>query len=133
MAEEKTWSNVGKYRSQAALDRAINDYFAECDKNEVLYGEAGLALALDFTQEHMRNIYDGKANKPARESIQKAYLRIQNQIETDPRYRDKSMVSKSIFLLKQARLGGYQDKMEAKQDISVNVKMGKNMDEDDFR
>lgn len=31
------------------------------------------------------------------------------------------------------RLGGYQDKVESKSDISVNVKMGENMDESDFK
>ena len=43
------------------------------------------------------------------------------------------MVTKSIFLMKQPRLGGKQDRVEAKQDISVNVKMGENVDESDFK
>ena len=42
------------------------------------------------------------------------------------------MGTRAIFLLKQPRFGGYQDKIEAKQDISVNVNMGKNMDKSDW-
>ena len=43
------------------------------------------------------------------------------------------MVTKAIFLMKQPRFGGYQDKIEAKQDIQVNVKMGNGMDASDFK
>ena len=48
------------------------------------------------------------------------------------RYSDRQMVSYRIFLLKQEKFGGYQDKIEAKSDLNVNVKMGKNMEESDF-
>jgi len=36
-------------------------------------------------------------------------------------------------MLKQPRFAGYQDKIEAKQDIAVNVKMGANVDASDFQ
>ena len=45
----------------------------------------------------------------------------------------KGMVTKAIFLMKQQRFGGYQDKIEAKTDIAVNVKMGSNVDASDFK
>ena len=38
-----------------------------------------------------------------------------------------------IFMLKQKRFAGYQDKIEAKTDIAVNVKMGSGMDDSDFK
>mgnify|MGYP000217451958 CR=1 FL=1 len=71
--------------------------------------------------------------KEYQHEINRAYLRIQSQVESDPRYQEKGMVTRSIFLNKQPRLGGYQDKVESKQDISVNVKMGDGMDASDFK
>jgi hypothetical protein len=62
-----------------------------------------------------------------------ADLRIQDQLESDPTYMQKGMVTKAIFMLKQPQFGGYQDKIEAKADLAVNVKMGKNVDESDFQ
>ena len=47
-------------------------------------------------------------------------------------YKTSLIVSYRIFLLKQEKFGGYQDKIEAKSDLNVNVKMGKNMEESDF-
>ena len=43
------------------------------------------------------------------------------------------MVTRGIFLNKQKRLGGYQDKFEQKQDISVNVTFGDGVDASDFK
>jgi hypothetical protein len=46
---------------------------------------------------------------------------------------NKNMTPFVIFMLKQKRFAGYQDKIEAKTDIAVNVKMGKGMDDSDFK
>ena len=81
----------------------------------------------------MRGWYDGTDCADLQEPVQRAYLRIQAQLESDPTYMQKGMVTKAIFLMKQPRFGGYQDKIEAKQDISVNVKMGNGMDDSDFK
>ena len=43
------------------------------------------------------------------------------------------MATRGIFALKQRRLGGWVDRIEAKQDLTVNVKMGGGMDESDFK
>ena len=64
--------------------------------------------------------------------VEEAYLKIQNQVETDPVYQDKALSARAIFLMKQMRYGGKVDKVEAKQDIAVKVKMGDAMDESDF-
>ena len=73
-----------------------------------------------------------RAQKRAFAGNHPAYTRIAEQIASDPRYSDRQMVSYRIFLLKQEKFGGYQDKIEAKSDLNVNVKMGKNMEESDF-
>lgn len=128
-------ANTGerKFKDAAALQAKCDEYFAACDTTGRLYGEAGLALHLDVTLNALHDWYDGRRCPDLQDTIQKAYLRIQAQAESSPAYMEKGMVTKSIFLLKQQRFGGYQDKIEAKQDISVNVKMGENVDESDFK
>lgn len=123
-----------RFEDAAALRKACDAYFSQCDSDGVLYGEAGLALALGVTLNCLRSWYDGKKCPDLQSEVQMAYLRIQNQIETDPAYMEKGgMTSKAIFLLKQARLGGYQDKIESRQDMTVHVKMGDGVDAADFK
>lgn len=122
-----------KYKDAEALRKACEAYFAKCDKEHRLYGEAGLCLHLDVTRQTLWNWRNGKKRPEFQETIQMADLRIQSQLESDPTYMEKGMVTKSIFMLKQPQFGGYQDKVEAKQDISVKVKMGNGVDESDFK
>lgn len=135
MAESKNngHDEQRKYATPEAFWKKCEAYFAKCDKENKLYGEAGLALYLGVTLVSLRRWYDGERCPDLQEVTQRAYLRIQSQLESDPTYMEKGMVTKSIFLMKQTRLGGYQDKVEAKQDISVKVKMGDNVDESDFK
>lgn len=131
MAEKK---ERRPFASAAELAAACEAYFAACDQAGKLYGEAGLALHLGVTLVSLRRWYDGKRSPDFQETIQRAYLRIQDQIETSPAYMEKGgMATKAIFLLKQARLGGYQDKVEARQDLSVHVKLGSGMEDSDFK
>lgn len=127
--------NTGQrdYATAADLKSKCDEYFRTCDNTGVLYGEAGLALYLGVTITTLRRWYDGDRCKDLKDPAQMAYLRIQNQIEIDPRYQEKGMVTRGIFLNKQPRFGGYQDKVEAKQDISVNVNFGAGMDDSDFK
>lgn len=133
--EKKRTDNPGnrKYATAADLRAKCDEYFALCDEKGLLYGEAGLALHLDVAIETLRAWYDGKKCEDLQHTVQRAYLQIQSQMESGWQYQEKGMVTKSIFLMKQPRFGGYQDKIEAKQDISVNVKMGDGMDESDFK
>lgn len=131
--ERKKTSGTQKYATAEELSAKCEEYFRKCDKKGKLYGEAGLALHLDVTLVTLRKWYDGERCPELQDAAQKAYLRIQEQTESDPAYMEKGMVTKAIFLMKQPRLGGYQDKIESKQDIAVNVKMGKNVDESDFK
>lgn len=122
-----------KFRTATELRKAMDGYFAKCDGEGTLYSEGGLARHLNVALLTLRSWYDGTRVPEYQHDVEMAYLQIQEQIETDPRYQEKSMVSRSIFLNKQRWFGGYQDKIEAKQDISVNVKMGSGMDESDFK
>ncbi len=120
---------------------AANRYFDECDASGQLYGEAGLCLGLSQYNEKGRNVslttlrkwYDGEACSYLQEAVQHAYLRIQAQIESDPRYREKGgMSTRAIFMQKQKRFGGYRDKDEIKLDTTVRVIHGEGMDASDF-
>lgn len=122
-----------KYATAEALAAKCEEYFTTCDDQGKLYGEAGLALYLGVVRDTLRKWYDGTDCPDLQETVQMAYLRIQSQAESDPAYMEKGMVTKAIFLLKQPRFGGFQDKIEAKTDIAVNVKMGSGMDESDFK
>lgn len=127
------WDTASRYDTAEDLQKACDAYFAKCDQMGLLYGEAGLALHLGVTLTTLRSWYDGNRSAHLQNVTQMAYMKIQEQVESDPRYQEKGMVTRGIFLNKQMRLGGYQDKVESKSDISVNVKMGENMDESDFK
>lgn len=131
---DETVNRGRDFPGAAALREACDGYFAGCDASGTLYGEAGLALALDVTLPVMRSWYDGKRRTDLQEEIQRAYLRIQSQIETDPAYTGKGgMSSRAVFLLKQPRFGGYQDKAEARQDTAVRIRLAEGVDESDLR
>lgn len=123
------------------FSQAVEGYFKHCDAEEDLYGEAGLCLWLSshspggaiVTQQTLRSWYDGEACPHLRDAVRLAYLRIQHQVETDPRYQGKAgMASKALLLLKQSRLGGYAEKPEPKGDAQVKVIFGENMEQSDF-
>lgn len=133
-AEEKAGKKdtSRRYKTPEELEEKINAYFDECDNNCTLYSEAGLALHLGVTDVTLNRWRTGEVCKDLKETVEMAFLRIKEQILTDPRYSEKGMVPYRIFLLKQEKFGGYQDRMEAKTDLSVNVKFGAGMDESDF-
>lgn len=126
--------NGARFGSVVEFQTAADAYFDACDADEKLYGEAGLCLALGVSLNTLRRWYDGKLRPELQEAVQRAYLRIQDQIETDPVYMEKGgMTSRAIFMLKQPRFAGYTDKVEARQDLTVNIKHGKDMNESDFK
>lgn len=116
----------GGCKNAAALRRRYQRYFRECDEAGILYGEAGLALALDVSRETLRSWYDGAGGPDLREEVRRAYLIIRSQLESDPRCVDKTR-SKDML----ARL--WPDGRDARSGTSVSVRMGKNMDESDFQ
>lgn len=127
-------NNGARFGSVVEFQAAADAYFDACDAAGKLYGEAGLCLALDVSLTTLRRWYDGQVRPELQEAVQRAYLRIQDQIETSPAYMEKGgMSSRAIFLQKQPRFGGYADKVEARQDMTVNIKHGKDMNESDFK
>lgn len=141
-ANEAAREAAATFVTAEEFTEAANRYFDECDAKGVLYGEAGLCLGLSkynrkgrtVTLRALRNWYDGESCDYLQDAVQTAYLRIQQQIESDPRYQEKGgMATRGIFLQKQVRFGGYQDRTETKNESTVKIIHGSTMDESDFR
>ena len=140
-----------------AFLKQSEEYFDVQDRLEQAYSEAGLANAMRWTLGRLQRYYDYnggcedeevEAQVEAFEAgneeiddprcvfsyyVRLAYQRIQEQIDTSPIYREKGMVTRGIFLNKQKRLGGYQDKQETRQDFSVYVTFGNGVDASDYK
>lgn len=123
-----------RFESPAELRRECDVYFDRCDAEGQLYSEPGLILHLEISAMCWDNWWEGRKSPDLMEEARRACLRIQEQIWTHPLYREKGgMNSRAIFLLKQKHFGGFQDKIEARQDFTVNVKFGEGMDESDCK
>lgn len=132
--EKKAKEEAQRQQEEAEeLRGLIDEYFEDCDLHHQLYGPAGLALALDMDFADLIALRDDR-NRPAlSKEIRRAFLRMQNQIETAPQYREKGgMATRAIFALKQPWFGGYQDRSETKQDVNLNIVFGDGMDKSDF-
>ena len=125
-------STAAKFKTAEELQERLEWYFSQCDEEGKLYTEAGMAVFLGTAVSTLDDWWRGRRSEHLQETIRMAYTRIAEQIASGPRYSDRQMVSYRIFQLKQEKFGGYQDKIEAKSDLNVNVKMGKNMEESDF-
>lgn len=133
--EEKQAREQAKRQQEEAeeLRELIDEYFADCDLCGQLYGPAGLALALDMDFDDLLALRDDREKPALSREIRRAFLRMQNQIETAPQYREKGgMATRAIFALKQPWFGGYQDRSETKQDVNLNIVFGDGMDKSDF-
>lgn len=132
--EKKAKEEAQRQQEEAEkLRERIDEYFENCDLHHQLYGPAGLALALDMDFADLIALRDDR-NRPAlSKEIRRAFLRMQNQIETAPQYREKGgMATRAIFALKQPWFGGYQDRSETKQDVNLNIVFGDGMDKSDM-
>ena len=125
--------------SGAAFTKAANRYFELCDSEDKLYSEAGLCLARQgkeraVTPAMLRAWYDDDSQPALRDAVRSAYLRIQLQIETDPRYWEKSSIaSRAVQLLSQRYFGGALQRDETKQGPTVQVIFGAGVESSDFQ
>ena len=138
---EKASKEIATFETAEEFTELANAYFDECDKANRLYGEAGLCLYLTKHNRKGRTVklealhtwYDGDKAAYLQDAVQAAYLRIQEQIESDPAYMEKGMTTRAIFLSKQKRLGGYQDKVESKTETTVHIVHSDSVDAEDFK
>lgn len=128
----------GKRRSRAVyetaeeLQKVVDKYFAQCEESGEVPSEAGLALAAKVGVPALQSWYDGRKCPYLQETAQDAYSRMTSIYMQLLLTGNKNMTPFVIFMLKQQRFAGYQDKVESKQDIAVNVKMGEGVEASDF-
>jgi hypothetical protein len=121
------------YETAEQLSAACDKYFEKVDKTGDVPSEAGLALYLGISVGRLRNWFDGNSREELQEAVQDAYGAMTVRYLQMLQSGNKNMTPFVIFMLKQVRFSGYQDKIEAKTDIAVNVKMGSGMDASDFK
>jgi hypothetical protein len=132
-AKKKAMTGKRTYETPEELKVACDKYFEKVDKDGEVPTESGLALHLGISVVTLRHWYDGDYSTDLMETIRDAYNEMTVRYTQMLLTGNKNMTPFVIFMLKQVRFAGYQDKVEAKTDIAVNVKMGSGMDESDFK
>lgn len=132
MAAKKP-SKKRTYETADELQAACCKYFEKVDKNGEVPSESGLALHLGISLATLQHWFDGDYSTDLQEAVRDAYGEMTVRYLMLLQTGNKNMTPFVIFMLKQRRFAGYQDKIEAKTDIAVNVKMGSGMDESDFK
>lgn len=132
MAAKKP-SKKRTYETADELQAACCKYFEKVDKIGEVPSESGLALHLGISLATLQHWFDGDYSTDLQEAVRDAYGEMTVRYLMLLQTGNKNMTPFVIFMLKQRRFAGYQDKIEAKTDIAVNVKMGSGMDESDFK
>ena len=133
MAARKRPVGKSAYETAEALEAACAKYFKRVDETGEVPSESGLALHLGVSIYTLQRWYDGETMVILQEATRNAYNEMTVRYLQMLSSGNKNMTPFVIFMLKQRRFAGYQDKIEAKTDIAVNVKMGSGMDESDFK
>lgn len=120
-------------RTVESVEKTITKYFLNCEESGDVPSEHSLCRALGVNLATLRRWHDGETSVELQEPIQDAYAQMTSIYMQMLLTGNKNMTPFVIFMLKQPRFAGYQDRVESKQDIAVNVKMGKNVDESDFK
>jgi hypothetical protein len=133
-AKRKEYTGKKKdYATAEELQAACAKYFEKVDKEGAVPSEAGLALHLGISLGCLQHWYDGDRREELQDAVHDAYGEMTVRYTQMLLSGNKNMTPFVIFMLKQRRFASYQDKIEAKTDIAVNVKMGSGMDESDFK
>lgn len=119
-----------KFETAEALQEKIDAYFEHCEVAGEVPEEFGMGVFLGVTVHTLDNWYSGITCPYLQDTVQMAYMRM-SAAAVQMAYHNPKMPM-PLFALKQKRYGGYQDKVESNAKIEVNVKMGKNMEADDF-
>lgn len=133
MAAKKKSGGKPAYETAEALEAACYKYFEKIDKSGDVPSEAGLALHLGVGVPCLRSWFDGERRTELQDVARNAYGEMTVRYMQMLQSGNKNMTPFVIFMLKQVRFSGYQDKIESKADIAVNVKMGSGMDESDLK
>lgn len=122
-----------KIKSADELQQKVDAYFAECERSGEIPNEFALAGKLGVAHDTLRDWKSGDRSKDLQEVTKSAYDRMAALYFQLLRTGDKNMSAPVIFFLKQPVFGGYQDRVESRNDTTVRVVFGKGVNEDDFK
>ena len=116
-----------KYTSES-FAKAVNKYLEDCKAADTFPSEPGMLLALDISEDTLSRYkeQDGYAD-----TIKKALAVREEYLQHIVLSNGAKSVTGAIFLLKQPKNGGYQDKQIADGNINVNIGF-KNLDKKAF-
>ena len=116
-----------KYTPEA-FRKAVDNYIQECKATDIFPSEPGMLLALDISEDTLSRY---KEQNGYADTIKKALAVREEYLQHIVLSNGAKSVTGAIFLLKQPKNGGYQDKQIADGDINVNIGF-KNLDKKAF-
>jgi len=108
--------------------KAVDKYLQDCEATDTFPSEPGLLLALDITDDTLNNYREQNGYS---ETIKKAQAIREQYLQKIVLSNGAKSVTGAIFLLKQPKNGGYQDKQISDGNINVNIGF-KNLDKKAF-
>lgn len=115
------------------LQAKIDEYFEQCEAGRQLPSEHGMAGFLGIKRRTLYGYWAGETCQDLQDTVVKAYDRLADAYIQLLLNGDKNMTSFVIFALKQLAFGGYQDRIEHKNDTTFKIEFGKGMDTSDFK
>ena len=112
-----------KFKSVEEMQKAIDNYFKDCDANERPYTISGLAYALDTTR---RTLLDYEENDEFSHTIKKAKAKIEQFVEE--RLFVGNNTAGVIFNLKNNY--NWKDKQEIEADVNTDVNISIELSDD---
>ena len=112
-----------KFKSVEEMQKAIDNYFKDCDANERPYTISGLAYALDTTR---RTLLDYEENDDFSHTIKKAKAKIEQFVEE--RLFVGNNTAGVIFNLKNNY--NWKDKQEIEADVNTDVNISIELSDD---
>ena len=108
--------------------KAVNKYLEDCKAADTFPSEPGMLLALDISEDTLSRY---KEQNGYADTIKKALAVREEYLQRIVLSNGAKSVTGAIFLLKQPKNGGYQDKQIADGNINVNIGF-KNLDKKAF-
>ena len=108
--------------------KAVNKYLEDCKAADTFPSEPGMLLALNISEDTLSRY---KEQNGYADTIKKALAVREEYLQHIVLSNGAKSVTGAIFLLKQPKNGGYQDKQIADGNINVNIGF-KNLDKKAF-
>ena len=116
MSEKHAGGRPPKYTKKEEMQKKIDEYFMQCDRDKEPYTVTGLGLALDMSRQDLIN-YSNK--EEFFDTIKKAKARVENYLEK--RLINDSSATGIIFNLKNNY--NWKDRQEIDANVNTDIKV----------